>query len=179
MPEPYPLDFPAHQPRTPAHQRQRAVFQVGFAQARDELLKELELLRASKVVISSNITLRRDGLPYANSRKVEDPGVAVHFTWNKTEYVFACDYWDTAIGNMRAIGLHIATLRPVLTERWHVGKAEQALSGYKALPVASTSNWRTVLGATESDDWEAVRKLYLAKAQQLHPDTNKVDYSPA
>jgi hypothetical protein len=53
------------------------------AQARDVLLNELRLASGKDVVVSSNVPLRSDGLPYAQSGRLEDPGIAAYFKYNK------------------------------------------------------------------------------------------------
>lgn len=85
----YPLTWPANWPRTPVSKRQQARFEVSFRVARDQLFEELRLLRATVVIVSSNIPLRKDGLPYASYREPEDPGVAVYFQLRKTAHVLA------------------------------------------------------------------------------------------
>lgn len=167
MPEAYPLEFPANQPRTQSPTR--AVFQVNFAKARDDLLAELDKMRTVKVVISTNIPLRRDGLPYANQREPDDRGVAVYFDWQRRSYCFACDRWDRVKDNIRAIGLHLAALRG--QERWGVGTIEQAFAGYAALPSADRPrSWWEVLGIPQTASWEEAKSAYRAKAQVAHPD---------
>jgi len=86
----YPLYWPANRPRT-VH-RHASKFKVGkmsFARVRDELLNELKLMRAAKVILSSNIPLRHDGLPLAGQPRVRDPGVAVYFHYKQREAVSA------------------------------------------------------------------------------------------
>ena len=59
----YPLQWPAGWPRT----RMPKLSKFGnytFEQARRELMRELNLLGARNVVISSNLRLRNDGFPY-------------------------------------------------------------------------------------------------------------------
>jgi hypothetical protein len=142
---------------------------VSFAKARDDLLAELDKMRAVKIVISTNIPLRRDGLPYANQREPDDSGVAVYFDWKRRSYCFACDRWDRVKDNIRAIGLHLAALRG--QERWGVGTIEQAFAGYAALPDADRpSAWWEVLGTPQTASWEAVRSAYREKVQVAHPD---------
>lgn len=51
-----------------------------MGKARDQLLAELRLLGAKGLVVSTNVELRLDGLPYSESRHIADPGVAVYFT---------------------------------------------------------------------------------------------------
>lgn len=80
MTQAYPLHWPAGWPRTPADKRGRACFETGFGKARDGLLKEVALMGGRLPVLSSNVELRRDGLPYANGKAPADPGVAIYFT---------------------------------------------------------------------------------------------------
>ena len=170
MPEAYPLEFPFDQPRTAGIHRQRAVFQVSFAQARDELLAELDKMRAVKVVISTNIPLRRDGLPYANQREPDDPGVAVYFDWNRKSFCFACDGWDRVKDNLRDIGLTIQAKRLLAQQRKTV-TARREFAGYQALPDADRlQSWWEVLGLSRTASWEEVKRAYRTKAQVAHPD---------
>jgi hypothetical protein len=43
------------------------------------LLNEIKLLGGRLPVISTNVRLRRDGLPYANDHVPDDKGAAVYF----------------------------------------------------------------------------------------------------
>lgn len=172
MPEPYPLGYPASKQRTPANQRERAVFKVTFAKARDELLRELELLGAVKVVISTNVPLRKDGLPYANSREPDDPGVAVYFNLNRKSFVFACDAWDRVKDNLRDIGLTIAEKRSLLQNRKTVTTAKE-FGGYEALPPSNgqgPNTWWGVLGVAQTANWTEVKAAYRRAAKTAHPD---------
>ncbi|BAY08612.1 J domain-containing protein [Calothrix sp. NIES-2098] len=164
----YPLNWALIYPRTPSHQRQEAQFKVKFGIARDQLLHELQLLGASNVIISSNVQLRRDGLPYANFKEPEDPGVAVYFRIKKKNYVLCCDKWLTVRDNLRAIGLHCAAIRGM--ERWGVGNVEQAFTGYQALPPTQPKQWWEVLGVDAQASARQVREAYRKLAQQHHPD---------
>ncbi len=164
-PDPFPLHFPPDQPRTSF--RQRAQFKVSFAQARDDLFAELDKLGAVKVTLSTNVTLRRDGLPYSNQKEPSDPGVALYFDWNRRSYCLACDKWDLTKDNIRAIGLHIAALRG--QERWGVGTIEQAFAGYQALP-SSDKEWWEVLRVSKDATWEEIKVAYRQQATTHHPD---------
>src|SRR3569833_2015787 len=74
----YPLAWPAGWPRTAQTQRRRARYHVSLARARDDLLQELQRLGASGTLISTDLPLRRDGLPLASAREPMDLGLAVH-----------------------------------------------------------------------------------------------------
>jgi hypothetical protein len=101
--EAYPLTWPTDQLRTPNSQRERGQFKVGFGLARDEMLRELSRMGAKEVVISTNVPTRLDGLPYADAREPQDPGVAVYFTHGKRQLVIACDSYQTVKANLRAV----------------------------------------------------------------------------
>lgn len=88
----YPLAWPGGWPRT--KRRERSRFDGQFAKVRDEMLREIGLLGGRYVVLSTNVALRRDGLPYANQAEPADPAVAVYFERRGRQMVFACDKWD-------------------------------------------------------------------------------------
>lgn len=166
----FPLDWPKEKPRTPPGKRKTARFQLTMAGARDDTLKELRLMGASYCVISSNLSVKRDGLPYANQpTKIPDPGVALYFHIKDQHYVMACDCWNKVEDNMRAIGLSVAALRGL--ERW--GSAEmmrQAFSGfqYTALPPAG-DDWRAVFGQ-QLKTLDHVKLKFRELAMKAHPD---------
>lgn len=84
--EAHPLQWPEGWPRTAADDRaddrrfRGHVYGLTISRARQMLLKELERLGAIDVIISSNVALRQDGVPYLNQQRIKDPGVAVYFT---------------------------------------------------------------------------------------------------
>lgn len=165
----YPLQWPAAWPRTADPEYAR--FKVTFAVARDELLYELELLGATDIVLSTNIELRRDGLPYANRPEPADPGVAVYFTYNGQPRCIPCDRWIKVHDNMRAIGLTVAALRGL--DRWGAGgMVDAAFSGFAALPASGTSGEDpyAVLGVHPEATWGEVQEAYRRLAKQHHPD---------
>jgi len=169
----FPLTWPERQRRTPRHQRRPSRFEVGLAASRDHLLAELGRLRARHVVISSNIAVRRDGLPYA-AREPEDSGVAVYFerqvrgTW--LPFVIACDAFLKVKENLRAIGLTVESLRAI--ERHGASEMlEAAFTGFAALPPpAPAGSWWVVLGLAEDASRETVRSAYRKLAFERHPD---------
>lgn len=165
----YPLDWPDGQLQTAPGLRKRARFQTAFARARDGIVHELKLLGCPdwKVVISTNIELRRDGLPYAGRKPQGSPGVAVYFHLNDQSQVIACDCWDRIEDNMRAIEKTIAALRGI--ERW--GSSEmmlRAFGGFKALP-SGGDDWRSVFGI-DTQNLADVKAVYRIMAAKAHPD---------
>jgi hypothetical protein len=122
------------------------------------------------VVISTNLPLRRDGLPYSNQREPDDTGAAVYWKNRKgKQLVLACDKYDTVGDNLYAIGKTIEATRGI--ERWGSVTAEQAFAGYATLnEKTGPSCWETLglepHGQTEKSILDAFRKM----ARASHPD---------
>lgn len=175
--EAYPLSWPAGRKRTERYAREPAKFDVTLARARDNVIAEVKLLCGGRwgpdpqIVISTNLNLRRDGLPLANQRAPEDPGVAVYFLYKRRQMSFACDRWLKIEHNMQAIAKTIEALRGI--SRWGTGDMlEAAFTGFTALPAPGASkSWREVLGVTaETRDMSIVRAAYRILASRNHPD---------
>jgi hypothetical protein len=73
--EAYPLQWPDGWPRTAYGKRESdsrfdgKVYGLTMGRARDQLIAELQRPGAGGVVISSNVQLRQDGLPYSDQRR--------------------------------------------------------------------------------------------------------------
>ena len=122
------------------------------------------------VIISTDLRMRQDGIPYANQRPPADPGAAVWFTLRGEERVLACDRWDRVEHNLRAIAKHIEALRG--QKRWGVGSLEQAFRGFAALPEQAGSGqscW-AVLGLGGPAASGEVEKAFRRLALTRHPD---------
>lgn len=161
----YPLAWPIGRPR--AAQRQRSQFKVTQTVAVQDLAYEVDRMGGSQLVITTDVELRKDGLPRADRGPPRDPGVAVYFVYKKKPMCFACDRWNTIGDNIRAIGQTVAALRGI--ERWGSGSMiEQAMQGFTALPAPEQPF--QVLGvkpnATRLEIEAAFRKL----AAEFHPD---------
>lgn len=176
--EAYPLQWPVGWPRTSATTRQRANFSVkyvrSFASVRDELLNELRLLGVKRhtIVLSTNVPLRRDGLPYANQAQPEDVGIAVYFALGDDQKCFPCDKWNRIEDNMRAISLTINALRGM--ERWGSKQmVEAAFAGFAPLPAGgedSPDAWWTVLHVEPDASMADIASAYKRQAMLNHPD---------
>ncbi len=170
----YPLQWPAGRER--AVRRRIAAFNTSLARARDHLFDEIRLLGGRLPVLSSNLELRQDGLPRANQRRIDDPGVAVYFTYKEKQHCFACDQYFDPADNVRAIGKTIEALRGIA--RWGTGDMmERAFQGFEALPSPDANPWWAELGFySESDalssDFEKRAKSLM---QQYHPDKPEGD----
>ncbi|HZJ65906.1 MAG TPA: hypothetical protein VFD36_20505 [Kofleriaceae bacterium] len=157
--------------------------------------RQLKNLDAVTIVISSNLQLRSDGLPYADGpqRPAGDAGVAVYWTRNERRrgglqlvpYCMPCDAWERIADNLYAIGLSIEAMRGM--ERWGCVSVEQAFSGFAALPPGSGEtvgvaeeiiDWRTLLadnrpwpeGVEAVDLLQIVRGRYRILVAKAHPD---------
>lgn len=176
--EAYPLSWPPGRARTHVWARERAKFDVTFARARDNIVAEIGRLAGRypdpQVVISTNIALRRDGLPLAGQRQPDDPGVAVYFLYKKRQMSFACDRWEKIEHNMQAIAKTIEALRGIA--RWGTGDMlEAAFTGFMALPAPLAAGmkrpWREVLGVGNAPvDAQSVQAKWRILAMQHHPD---------
>jgi hypothetical protein len=151
----YPLCWPHHVPRTPASKRIEGTFMVTPGKATQELVKEVRLSGGTGLVLSTNVPLRRDGLPYANSRDPDDPGVAVYFTRKGSQVCIPCDSYDRVWKNIRAIGLSIKDMRgPEM--RGCATITDAAYTGFLALPAPTGHPWWAVLGVSVSASAEEI-----------------------
>ncbi|MFL5786726.1 MAG: DnaJ domain-containing protein [Flavisolibacter sp.] len=200
--EAYPLYWPLNKKRTPADQRKRAAFHVreiktstngissysyqtkknvSLAEACNRVLSELtkysrvghpyRVLKDS-IIISSNVPIKNNGLPYSGWKQPEDPGVAVYFTLDGKPYCLPCDKWDRVEDNVAAIAAHIAAMRGI--ERWGVGEAHDVFTGFKALPENTFSEkdiWSTLGLSAKPASINVVHSAYKSKAKEVHPDT--------
>lgn len=174
--EAYPLQWPAGRSRTDYWNREHGKFDVSFARARDNIINEVKLLTGGRwgpephTVISTNVALRRDGLPLASQRAPDDPGVAVYFLYKKRQMSFSCDRWLKIEHNMQAIAKTIEALRGIA--RWGTGDMlEAAFTGFTALPAPGAKReWWEVLGVPRTSTRESVKHAYRALASLYHPD---------
>lgn len=174
--EAYPLQWPHGRKRCERRQREHAKFNVSFARARDNIVNEVKLLTGGRwgpdpmTVISSNVSLRRDGLPLANQRQPDDCGVAVYFLYKKRQMSFACDRWIKVEHNMQAIAKTIEALRGIA--RWGTGEMlEAAFTGFMALPAPGAAReWWEVLGVVRFATRDEISVAYRRLASLNHPD---------
>lgn len=168
MIEAYPLNWPEYKKRTSYRESSR--FRIGsFAIVRDELFRELELLGAKSVVLSTNIQLRKDGLPYASFKTPSDPGAAVYFQYKKKSMCFACDRWAKIEENIQAIRHTINALRGIA--RWGSGDMlEAAFTGFQAIEGPGKMGWRTVLGLGSGATLEDAARARNNLMRSHHPD---------
>ncbi len=105
----YPLHWPQGIARN--HHPKHSKFKTSFGSARDELFRIIKRMKGTNIVLSTNIPLRNDGLPYARYAAIEDTGVAMYFTYQTKQVVFACDKWILIQDNMQAVCKTLAAIR--------------------------------------------------------------------
>lgn len=157
--QPYPLYWPEGWPR--ASFRKPSKYSRAFARDRDAIVRRLSRMGGTSIIISSNVPLRRDGLPYAGMAQPPDPGVAVYFTRRKRDHVVACDTWKTVDENLRAVLRTIEALAAI--ERSGSAQIEdRAYQGFARLPAVTTAtptHWSVVLGIRDVYEHEIARAV--------------------
>lgn len=164
----YPLSWPLGWPRTPSWEVQASRYsRKSMARVREEIQEQVRLLGGSDLVLSTNIRLRLDGLPYSNQRQPDDRGVAVYFSRNGNPFCFASDKWLTVEDNLWAICLTIDALRQI--ERTGASDMlERAFTGFMALPAPRA--WWDILGVAHDASRDEIKASYRDLAKQHHPD---------
>lgn len=178
----YPLQWPTGVPRTAWRRCSNFDRKRGFGQSRDALLHELRLLRANGVVLSTNLPLRQDGLPYANAGLTggdRTPGVAVYFAHpKKGDLAMACDRWDRVECNAYALAKTIEAMRGIA--RWGSAEMQDAVfTGFQALPAPGETHdsgepwivdpWN-YLGLDRDEPDDMTRSRWRDVVKFSHPD---------
>lgn len=174
----HPLHWPAGRRRTVHCRDGNFDRNVSIADVRDQLMREISLLGGSRIVISSNLQLRQDGLPYSNQANPKDTGVAVYFTLGNQPRVIACDTYRRIEHNLRAIAKTIEAQRGIL--RWGAVTAEQVFEGFKALPSSEISLHEAITLAASMSGVPLsypVNPVELSRAESIaarkyHPDVS-------
>lgn len=168
--ESFPLTWPSGQPRTVSHARKRDKFQRSWSQSLSKVLDEVRKLGGSEIVVSTNLKPRLDGLPYSETARVDDPGVAVWFMRKKKPLVLACDIYESVRANLNAVGLVIESLRAV-ERHGSPHMLEQAFTGFAALPAhVAEPSWWDVLGVRPEASLREIEAAHERLAQEHHPD---------
>lgn len=180
--EKFPLQWPISYKRTRWPEMSRFDRSLPFGKARDEMFHQANLLLDSaerkSIILSTNIPLRLDGIPYANYRQPDDKGVALYFTYKKKDVVLCCDKWNKVEHNIWAIAKTVEAMRGI--ERWGVSDfLEHSFSGFQALPPKAEDqpkrSWWLVMDYQQrpgnmSWDWAGVEAQYKSLAKKRHPD---------
>ncbi len=134
----------------------------------NQIAAEVRRMGAAHLVISTNLRLRLDGLPYSGQTEPADVGVAVYFQYQGRPTCLACDKWDSLRDNLRAIVLTLEAMRGL--DRWGAADLEATFTGYVAIAPPAGSMWFEVLGVVPGSSDETVRKAYYDKMRAAHPD---------
>lgn len=178
-----PLFWPNNVPRT-AQRYWPRFDESPLGSALRELLAEINRLNKRRhdyddpdVIISSNLILRDDGLPYAQQKEPADPGVAVYFKlrfwrngkWYERPIVLSCDRWAKVALNVKAIAYDIEAQRA--RERWGCTSIEQAFQGYVAIPEkCGGKSWWDMLGVAPGATKDVIEAAFKRLAKSRHPD---------
>lgn len=167
----FPLSWPIDWPRAKRHESSPYEI-VEFGRNRDLVLASLLKMAPQRdIVISTNMPLRGDGLPYATGPNPQDPGVAVYWMRHGRPQVIACDRWYRVGENARAIWYALEAMRQL--ERCGASQViERAYAGFAALPAANRQkSWREVLGFPSGFVGEPdVHARYHELTKIHHPD---------
>lgn len=167
--ETYPLHWPSGRPRTPIDRREQSRFQPGNrAQGVREVRDEIDRLGGRNVIVSTNVRIRRDGLPYSSDRAPDDSGVAVYFDYRGGQKCFACDRWRSVEENLRAIFKTIEAIRGL--DRWGSKDfVDAAFTGFTALPAPEHSRpWWDVLEVDRNAGVDEIKTAYRRRARRIH-----------
>lgn len=185
MIEAYPLKWPEGWARTTSADRRRSKFgkwnaPVSVSRGISDVLNELKMLKATQVVVSTDMPLRKDGLPLSDRRDPVDPGAAVYFRLDGNDRCFPCDRWDRLGDNLRAIALSIEALRGL--DRWGAKTmVDAAFRGFQALPPPDGSP--AFGGTVKRTPWEVfglpegfaeldlIEARWKRLAKERHPDS--------
>lgn len=195
----FPLTWPTGWKRTPPHIRERARFnkkesksenfqtQAGNQVRRWKVTKDLSVNDAvsrviaevtklgvmdrGDIVVSTNLKVRLDGLPYSNLAEPQDPGAAVYWRTGNSNKCIAVDRYDRVADNIAAIAATIEAMRAI--ER-HGGAEilERVFLGFQALPSPAAEPWWAVLGFAQGENVtkEKAEENFRRLAMQHHPD---------
>lgn len=175
MAESFPLVWPRGYPRT--LDRSRSRFKIPRDRAVRELFHELKLLGAPnwRVILSTNVQLRRDGMPYANTAQPQDTGAAVYFRLEEggVQRALCCDKWDRVEDNIHTLALTVKAMRDVA--RWGASDMlDRMFQGFSALPApagqAGGKSWWEILGCERDWPLGLVEERYRKLAIEHHPD---------
>lgn len=182
----FPLQWPAGIKRTPPVDRQHARFtqdgkSLSMAQAIRRLMDEVDLYTRSghkwrippdSVVVNSDIRVRKaDGMPYANQRDPDDPGVAIYFQFDGEPRCIPCDKFFRLADNIAGVASALAAIRTI-ERHANEGLIGAVFTGFAALPETIDEHWRQVLHLVDVETVTAavVERAHKTLAMRNHPD---------
>lgn len=143
-----------------------------IARATDKILHEMNLFGGEQIIISTDLRLKKDGLPYSNQKTPDDPGVAVYFNYDNEQKVIACDSFNKIGCNLWAVAKTIEAMRGI--DRWGCSEIiNKAFTGFTALPQfagESVGNWWNILDVEETTPPHLIKLQYKRLVRMYHPD---------
>ncbi len=167
-----PLTWPDGWKRTLAPEESR-FHKHSIDKATNFVLGELNRMGVNdgNVIISTDLKLRQDGLPYSNQRVPDDKGAAVWWGSGDEQRVIALDKYDRIADNIYAIGKTIEAMRSI--KRWGGGEIlDRTFTGFTSLPSPDhvvARSWRDVLDYYGDDLMEANKAFKVARSS-AHDD---------
>ncbi len=108
---------------------------------------------------------------------MEDPGVAIYYSWKGEQYCLSCDKYKDISDNMQAINKTIEAIRGI--ERWGTGEMMRAaFQGFKELPPPPPEpefDPYKVLGVGLGSSNDEIKAAYRVLAKKYHPDMPSAD----
>lgn len=153
--------------------------EVSIAEATGRLLMELGMMGVHRedVILSTNLTLRLDGMPRSGQPEPRDPGACVYWPHPMTgkPLCMAIDRYSKVAQNIAALA---ATIEAMRTMERHGGAVvlEKAFTGFTALPApivaGAKRHWSDVLGVSldRLPKVGEVAQAYRQLAAKHHPD---------
>jgi hypothetical protein len=172
----YPLQWPNGWPRTHRSAQKSSRFKTEYSRACEKLQTELRGMKARNIVVSSNLPISRNGVPYSEAAKkrIDDAGVAVYFLWKGKSHSMARDEYYTVHENIMSLSHAIGHMRG-LSRHGGDHMMTQAFAGFAALPAPENSKpsrpWFEVLGLPpDCNDRDMIEAAFKVKMKKAHPD---------
>jgi len=146
---------------------------ISIAKATVCVLEELKRMgiNSRDVIISTDLKLRNDGLPYSSQREPANKGAAVWWMDGDSQKVLALDKYDRIADNLYAISKTIEAMRGI--RRWGSGEIlDRVFKGFTSLPSPDSviqPPWREVF-AYDGHDLAVVNAVYKKLRSKYHPD---------
>lgn len=170
MIEAFPLHWPVGHSRSKEKINSR--FKVTMDKAQRFLRSEIERLRGTDLIISTNVPVKNNGLLYSDwmRRKIDDPGAAIYFKYNGKDVAMCCDQYERVWENIYALAKGIEAIRGM--QRWGASDfIDRAFTGFKALPESVVSDtWNNILEIDPHASYSEIKQAYFKKAKTAHPD---------
>lgn len=166
----------------PERRRSRWTFKAGWNDTLNLLDREIENLGAREFVIEADFResdIRLDGVPRANARQPQFPGVRVYFESKHGPLVYQadnCEHWQH---NVRSIALGLEALRAV--DRYGITHRAEQYTGFRAIGAGANGpkryfetvddalRWLVEHGGVGAD-LLSERSLCRVVARRVHPD---------